>query len=224
MPIKKLKDKSGWEFAVVDGDPNAGKWCEESGRLDYDRSVEDVLPRLNAGDVVLDAGACIGPYTVPMAKKVGATGKVIAFEPSPETFECLKFNCRDLTNVELHNCALGETVHKRSIVISANVGANFLSEPCDDGNVQVVPLFLDRLNFIKMDVEGFEPFVIRGALSVIKKNKPIIFTEINHGALARYGFTKDDIIRPLTELGYTMQILDPKASLEFPQLDVFFNP
>lgn len=126
--------------------------------------------------------------------------------------------------MELHNCALGETSHKRSIITLANVGANFLSEPCENGNVQVVPLFLDKLNFIKMDVEGFEPFVIRGALPVIKKNKPIIFTEINHGALARYGFTKDDIIRPLTELDYTMQILDPKATLELPQLDVFFNP
>lgn len=80
---------------------------------------------------------------------------------------------------------------------------------------------MPRCDFIKADCEGYEPNVIRGAMETLKRCKPILFIEINKQALAHFGFTKDDILKPLAELGYK---IDGTPDLKAEQVDVLFMP
>lgn len=227
--IELVTCKDGYVVAVIKQDSHASRWVKEQQRLDYDRSVDVILPMLKSGDTVLDIGALIGGYTVPFAKAVGETGKVLAFEPNLEAYVCLAVNCRDLSQVFLLNSGLGKMNCRIPMILENNVGASHIigknDRPDPDG-VLILPLDsfnLDHCDFIKLDVEGFEVFVIRGAWETLKKFHPKMFVELNDGALARYGFTKDDIIKPLLEdLGYKLVFPDPKFGLEQPQLDVFF--
>lgn len=229
--MRLLIDKKGWTFAVVSGDSHATKWCEEQQRLDYDRSVDDVLKFIKSGDVVVDAGAFIGAFTVPMAKAVGVNGMVLAFEANLSSYCCLVVNCREHNNVSERLLALGDSDTVMSVKRwddqPENAGASYLISEFNESRVRVTALDnfnLDRCDFIKIDVEGFEPRVIRGAMMTIKKYRPKIFVELNDVALARNGFTKQDVLKPLLEIGYNVKFLQEKHNLLMPQLDVFLFP
>lgn len=230
MPIKILRDGTGWEFAVIAGDSHAGVWCSEQLRLDYDRSVEEVLRHLKSGDIAVDAGAFIGAYSVSMAKFVGATGRILSFEPNLESFCCLSVNSRDLPQIQCFNMALGEFDCRLPLVRDKNCGATHIDEKHTENSesiriIALDDLKLERCDFIKADLEGYEPFFIQGAMKTIERFKPKIFIELNDEALARYGFKKTDILNPLFELGYRLEFLDAKNhSLNMKQLDVFLFP
>jgi FkbM family methyltransferase len=150
-------------------------------------------------DTVVDVGAHIGLYTIITAKRVGPTGKVIAIEPDPENFKILKKNIslNQLSNVEPLECAAysakkklklflpevegGRTIFNTVIqdrVRSCNdfleVEANTLDNILNENNVQ-------RVNWIKIDVEGAELEVLKGASNVLKANKSIILLIEIHG-------------------------------------------
>jgi len=230
--IKLLTDKSGWQFAVIKSDSHGGRWCEEQSRLDYDRSVEDVLKHINEGDVVIDAGAFIGAYSIPIAKRVGEKGKVYSFEPNAESYACLLVNSRDLPQIKPMKFGLSFAAQTKRVLIDSNAGATRLENTIagiKDYSEVVSMVFLDgiefdRCDFIKCDIEGFEPLFIQGAINTIRKFRPKIFIEVNDVALARYGFTKDDVIKPLLEEGYHVEFLDQKHHLLMPEFNIFLFP
>ena len=78
--------------------------------------------------------------------------------------------------------------------------------------------------FIKIDAEGFEPDVIRGATDTLARCKPTLFVELNDAALRRYGYVKDSVLKPLLALGYEMELADPRYTLKETQLDVIMRP
>src|SRR5687767_9160852 len=83
-------------IAVLEKDSHISKWCESEKRLDHDQNLLPViLSYVKKGDWVVDAGAFIGDHTRAYLDRVGATGVVVALEPNPEAFECLKHNCPD---------------------------------------------------------------------------------------------------------------------------------
>ena len=125
-------------------------------------------------DVVADVGANIGMTAILFS---GLAKKVFAFEPSPSTFEILKTNLSraQATNVEALNLGLGERSEKLTITFAKNNrSGGFISDKIKpvEGHVtetiQIESLDdffsqnVDPLNFIKIDVEGFEGNVIRG--------------------------------------------------------------
>ena len=226
--IELVTCKDGYQVAVIKGDTHGSKWIKEQGRLDYDRSVEDVVKLLKPGDIVVDAGAFIGDYTVRMAQAVGKTGTVIAFEPNPEAFVCLAVNCRNCPQVRLEHCALSDIETAKSVFVESNAGASHLINARNEGptiRTRTLDSFnLARCDFIKIDIEGFEVFALRGAMETIKKFRPKMFIELNDSALARYGFTKNDILKPLLEIGYRLEFIDQKHNLSYPQLDVLLLP
>lgn len=183
---------------------------------------------VNPGDWCIDAGAHIGCYSASLATYVGETGRVLSFEPNKELFECLKHNC---PNGHLHNCALGSQKCRKALQrVGQNRGAFWLTN-ADDGtaDIEVVTiddLNLEKLDFIKIDVEGMEPEVLQGGMNTIGKFKPAMFIEINHGALSRHGFTFSDIVDPLHKMGYKPRFLESEHtfdSAKWPQLDVVFT-
>lgn len=163
-----------------------GEWGEAEVRL-----FEKIL---RPGDVVVEAGSNIGTHTIPLSKIVGQTGSVIAFEPQRLIFQLL------CANVALNNCWNVDTRH----AAAGNEGGWVLSDVLDPeaesnfGSIRLnhtyvgsigqdrVPLLtidslnLDRLDFLKADVEGFEQAVIEGSLETIARCRPVIYVEHNN--------------------------------------------
>ena len=156
------------------------------------------------GSVVLDVGAYIGTHTLAFAEFVGAEGQVIAFEAQPETYRLLERNVADnhLTNVLSHPIAVGDTVGTVAIPLidvesagsfgSASYRAQLMAPaavpvPHPEGeagfeNVAVGTidaLELERCAVIKIDTEGTESAVIRGAAATIARLSPVIYAECN---------------------------------------------
>jgi FkbM family methyltransferase len=142
---------------------------------------------LRKGDIVIDAGAYTGLYTVYAAKKVGSKGKVIAYEPDPYTMMMLKKNIKlnqlsnvtlvrkglfdkndsvpfDIQSVGSNIVTINTAFHNRKTINKVNVA------PLDE---EVVRLRLNTVDFIKMDIEGAEIEAMKGARTTIKKNKNI---------------------------------------------------
>lgn len=214
-----------FNVAIIDGDTHLSKWIEQEGRLDVPGLAHDAAARfIKPGDVVVDAGASLGDHTLVYLNAVGESGTVYAFEPNPMSFEALEHNCPAAI---CRMAALGKArARLRLKPDSENVGATYI-DVASEGDTHVLPLDelgLGRLNFFKMDVEGMEPLVIDGADGTIKRCKPIILLEVNHGALQRAGFTVEDIVRRADALNYRLESVDPQYGLELPQTDVYLIP
>ena len=184
------------------------------------RALEYVyhLPQLvKQGDKVIDIGANLGYYTCPLADLVGEGGRVYAVEPVPVIFSVLKRNVGKRRNVELLNYALG--VECRTIemandsVASAGyfgTGRNFVSEgELSKDAVRFTAqmkrgseLFggMEKIDFIKCDIEGYERVVLPELRPLIEKFHPTVLVETD-------GESRQQIIRMFTELGYSAYML-----------------
>ena len=165
------------------------------------RALEYVyhLPELlREGDVAIDIGANLGYYTRPMARIVGAAGRVYAVEPVPVIFGVLRRNVDGMDNVELFNCALGE--QERDIEMANDsvasggyfgTGRNFVSEGGAAADAITFTarmrrgseLFggLERIDFIKCDIEGYETVVMREMRPLIERHRPTVLIETGGG-------------------------------------------
>lgn len=127
----------------------------------------------------LDVGMHVGLWSMHLAKLFQ---RVIGFEPVPEHIECLRMNMNGFDNYEVHNCALGSERRLASLKLLPNSTGSATLEHVDNGSAKVVVLPLDSfefefVDFIKIDVEGYEKFVIQGAEATIKKHRPVIIVE-----------------------------------------------
>ena len=153
-----------------------------------------LLKQTRAGGKVVDVGANIGHYTIKTAKKVGKTGKIFAFEPEGMCFNLLKKNVEEnkLKNVILKKLAAGKNKSKIKIQKSKmNYGDNKVSyqlrvtsyELMKTETIEMVSLDeclgKEKIDLMKIDVQGWEPEVIEGAKRLIKKWKPTIFFEFD---------------------------------------------
>ena len=147
------------------------------------------------GHYVVDVGAHIGTHTLALARLVGDRGRVFAFEPQRLVAQMpaanVALNC--LTNVHTHQLGVGAengtlqlpdidySRKHNSGGVSLEAFAHPASDPHPKYRVTVVRLddFYDqpRLDFIKIDVEGMEVDVLRGAAALIRRHKPVIYAE-----------------------------------------------
>jgi FkbM family methyltransferase len=164
---------------------------------------DDIIKRFTPkeGDIVIDIGAHIGLYTIISSKRVGANGKVVAIEADPSNFEMLNSNIKlnQLTNVIPLNYAVhsketkvklylpsGESGFTKYNTIMPNwinaqekfveVNANTL-----DYLLQFNEIRQEEVNWIKIDVEGAEFEVLKGATNVLSKSKDIAILMELHG-------------------------------------------
>ena len=141
---------------------------------------------LKQGDTFIDVGANIGWLSLVGAKKVGKSGNVFAFEPVPSTSDILKSNkeINGFTQILLNQFALGNS--EETVIIYPEKenrgGASILNHQSNKG-IEIEVKRLDnfqinsKVNVIKIDVEGFELDVLKGASETIKKDKPILIIE-----------------------------------------------
>lgn len=172
------------------------------------------------GMVVFDIGANIGAYTLLMAKEVGTEGKIFSFEPNPEVRERLRSNVmfnQFSERVEIVKLALSDTSGNAQLYIPRpdiiNRGVGSLQEiagfPSDKISVQVDSLDafvnsadVDKLDFIKIDTEGYDAKIIRGGKQTIERYRPIILFEVNFLAHQKANEDIDSIREMLVRLGY----------------------
>ena len=138
--------------------------------------------RPEEGDTVLDIGAYVGMFTIKASKAVGPTGRVIAIEPSPENYALLKRNCKGLGNVTLIRKAIWSSNGVERLYYSKSPAANSLVTSWKD-YVEVETttldnlmreLGLDNVDFIKLDAEGAELDVLKGAGETMSKGTRIV--------------------------------------------------
>jgi len=141
---------------------------------------------LSKNDVFVDAGANIGFLSLVAAAKIGNKGQVHSFEPVPSTFDILKKNkaINNFEQIKLHSFALGNKKESVSIYAESENrgGASIMNKHSTQGiEIQVERLddidAVQRIDVLKIDVEGYELEVLKGAENKIKKNRPKLIIE-----------------------------------------------
>jgi FkbM family methyltransferase len=123
---------------------------------------------LRENDLVLDLGATMGDFSVFASKKVGNNGKVIAIEPDPYSYEILKKNIErnNCQNIVAVNLGIGSAPEEKDITFFSRTyrcKLNSLENILEELDIR------DKINFIKMDIEGFEAEVVFKSLKTIKE-------------------------------------------------------
>jgi FkbM family methyltransferase len=218
-------------IAVIEDDTHLSKWIEEQKTLEVAKGFCELFARfIPPGGTVIDVGACLGDMTATFSRMVGDNGSVIAFEPNPAAFECLYHNMKPYKNVRLINCGLGSVRSSASVVHPPNADKNLGASQLKDGGPVLITSMDNlsaswkRVDFIKIDAEGWEPRILNGAIDTLKRFKPTILVEINIPILESMGQTRHDVMKPLMDLGYAFQPAEPHLSWDLPQLDVLCIP
>lgn len=188
-------------IAVIEDDTHISAWVASEGRLDHDQnSLPIILEHIKEGDVVVDAGAFIGDHTIAYLEKVKAAGCVFAFEPNPKAFQCLIHNC---PKAKAFNYGLCSHAGEAFLELCENVGASSIGEAGEAIKLMCLDeLNLDRLDFIKLDVEGYELKALRGGEGLIDTHRPKMWIEINKWALEKQGASAGDIFKFLSDYNY----------------------
>jgi FkbM family methyltransferase len=174
---------------------------------EFARLAEWVRP----GDWVLDIGANVGHYTLRLSSLVGPAGRVIAFEPVPETFAILAANCGIVgcRNVSLINAAASanSSIVTMSIPTYEDGLTNFYQARIDStspaSGLSILTLAVDGLNIpsklalVKIDAEGHESSVLAGLVSTIARARPVVIMENS----------SRDSVSQLKQLGYQISTL-----------------
>jgi FkbM family methyltransferase len=198
------------------------------GRYEQDE-IRFVRGVLKHGDSAIDAGGHIGFFTMHMAAAVGRDGRVYAFEPLDANAVLLERSIGEngfTDRVRFQRAAVGATAGTATLtfpVETLNSGGAYLlrdgSAPLTGNVKKEVPLVaLDALDlrrpmrFIKMDVEGAEPQVLRGAARILQEDKPIVLSELHPAQLERAsGITAAQFLAQIAALGYRAHRLERGA-------------
>jgi FkbM family methyltransferase len=166
-----------------------------------------LVPR---GGVCLDVGANFGQFAVFLSRAVGADGRVHSFEPLAYNRAIFEKVMRRLRrrNVELHPWAVGsEKGVVRIATPDRNTGEAHVAPEGEEAKIVTLDGWaeetsLERVDFVKIDVEGFEMAVLRGAAGVIARFEPVILCEIQELSRSRYGIDPTEPFRFLAERSY----------------------
>jgi FkbM family methyltransferase len=191
---------------------------------------------IKRGDTVFDIGANRGIYTEFFSRKVGQRGRVYAFEPVPESAQSLRSRCSQLENVQIIQAAVSDTNGRCQIYIPgpdfaqaslALQTAKSWKQFAEIGTREIETITLDdwvgenpvgRVSFLKIDVEGAEYKVLRGAAKTLLRDTPLLFMEVSRAWLKGFGVALSELDNQLTVLGYRYsyrpQILKEKLNFE----------
>ena len=186
--------------------------------------------RLGSGMTVIDVGAHIGLLSVIMAQKVGSSGKVFAFEPTPSTFrileEIIRINRLNDIVVPIKK-AVSEEPGKTNFYVTdieahnSNSLANTKRDYGNEHEISVELVTIDetvllydlpKVDFLKIDAEGAEYSVLKGGRKTIKKDKPAISLSLHPESIMDFGDSLAEIWGFIEEHEYTVvyknEILD----------------
>jgi FkbM family methyltransferase len=167
------------------------EWCLYTTGS-WDRGSIALLEQIvSPGAIVLDVGANIGTYTIPLARRVGPSGEVHSFEPEPTIVGKLYRNLRlnDSNNVVVHEYALGTSVgsiylyrpqgiNEGGSSLAIHHHGNGLMVAIDRIDAVIERLNLAHIDLIKCDVEGADLAVLVGARDTLESHRPAVYVEV----------------------------------------------
>lgn len=183
---------------------------------------EYIIKNFNvSGKTIIDIGANFGFHSLEFSEMVGDQGKVYSFEPQRLVYYQLCGNVilNGLDNVYCYNVGLGDKEGVLELenqnyysTEKINIGDTHTDRFTHIGKEKVEMKTLDFYNLsdviaIKLDVQGYELYVINGMVETISKNRPYIFLEIDLAQLQIYGLNQDSVMSRLSELGYVIEKL-----------------
>lgn len=193
---------------------------------------------LSAGMTFVDIGANIGWFTLNAAKLVGPTGRVISFEPRADTYAALNRSLQDndyLPFCRAYNNAVGGAPGELLIGWHPQLGNPggtwllaekglqdaYVNDGAATQATQVVTLDSvigdDRVDLIKIDVEGAEPLALSGAVGVLKNQRPTILCEINPSLIHAISRTDEQtFVQTIEGFGYECRLLTPEGFIGRP--------
>ncbi|AFY34957.1 FkbM family methyltransferase [Calothrix sp. PCC 7507] len=207
----------------------------------YEQSVSELFVKyLKPDSCVIDIGANIGYYSL-LAASQCPRGKVLSFEPDNKNFQLLKTSIaynQFEEIIQAYNLAVSDA--NKTIIISdlgntANSGARFTAEDenllkslisAPDAYFQKIEAIqLDtflteiRVDVVKIDIEGHEPYAILGMLNILKRDQPIIFAELAPSNIKLLGgMEAADFLQLLLNIGYRISLIEKRGNLlEFNQ-------
>jgi FkbM family methyltransferase len=185
---------------------------------EYEQSAFKVMGKiLKPGDLVVDVGANIGLYSVAIARLVYPSGKVFSFEPASESFMALLDHVRrnNLANmIEAYMCVIGDQpggcIFTQDGVLGTNRIGGSKSQSKNAKTVFREVRTLDQFfnqkrllpDFIKIDVEGYEMSVLKGAQEILSRKKCPILCELHPGYWETMDLDACDFIERAEKLGY----------------------
>ena len=190
--------------------------------------VSIFLRSVKPGAIVFDVGANIGEFTILLSHAVGPNGKIHAFEPVPQTFERLTRNVKKSSinnRVILNNCALSDhlgyaTIHmpasdetEASLTDHSYASWSSKSVVSFDCKLETLDNYsvmhnIEKIDFVKIDVEGAEMLVLRGMKKILSnKSPPVLMLEAFPPWMKDFGFTTNDMFSLLTENGYVIYFI-----------------
>ncbi len=196
----------------------------------FDSLIESCVDK----EVVLDVGAHIGLVTMPLSRVVSKTGRVYAFEPGTinKLFLQRHIEINEISNVEVLDLALGAKSNGKALfqqhksVSGMNAFMVQGKSPDSQGagvsrapDMELIPVSVTTIdefcstrlltpNVIKIDVEGAELLVLKGAVETLKEARPLIFLSVHPRQLAEFGSSIADLEHLIRSLDYVIQ--DPK--------------
>ena len=186
--------------------------------MDYEKAVEDFYSAiLRPGDAAVDCGAHNGRHTLPMARAVGQGGKVYAFEPLKPIFEKLAASIAGEPNITVENIALGETETTTNFVYvpefpeySGFKERIYHDQTLHRETIEVKVKRLDavvkdaKVRYVKIDAEGGDLQIIRGAAGLLDRARPIVTFELGDNSLINYDYTSGDYFDAFARYGYRL--------------------
>lgn len=175
-------------------------------RAHLDAAMKYVTDRRRA----VDGGAHVGQFARPLA---ALFDDVLAFEPALDSLDCLRANVQawGRTNITIIPAALGAKVGIAALALDAkqaarkNTGGRYVVDANQQGEgatvVRLDDYAIEALGLLKLDVEGYEPFALEGALDTLARCRPIVLFE-NKAFWTRYGLAADAPQQILTRAGY----------------------
>ena len=142
--------------------------------------IELLRKQIQQNDVVLDIGANIGFYATLLSELVGEKGEVHCFEPDVKNFQHLQNTTKGCRNIHLNNKAVGSKTEKIKIYTSKNLNVDHRTYKPEeyDKEVDIEAISVDeyikgKVDFIKMDIQGFEMQAVQGMQKTLSVNKEI---------------------------------------------------
>lgn len=186
------------------------------------RQTERFLRCVGPGDTVFDVGAHAGYYTLLASFRVGAGGRVFAFEPDPRNARYLRGNVavNERTNVHVEEAAVSDREGRSAFGGGSGTGTRRLT---GDGEMEVRTITLDGFrsehpvvpSVIKVDVEGAEERLLRGARATLRGSRPVLFLSTHGEEVA------EACLHLLDDMGYRTEPVDEDGTAGVSELVCF---
>jgi FkbM family methyltransferase len=177
-----------------------------------------VMEFVRKGDVICDVGAHFGLYTVAFAHRIGPDGRVHAFEPEPANQAVLRSQVRlnrAQDNVVIHPAAVGR--QDGPIQFASQAEQSGIATGSGSYKVKCVTLDsvfkTDRVDILKIDVEGFEEWVLEGGTKLLadaSRRPRVVFIEVHPYAWGMPGTSTDSLKSRLESAGYAVRTMDDR--------------